>query len=163
MKRLTCIILALAILLVLCACNNKQNTASDPVNFYYRTTSVIYGSDSSIITAEIRDAQGYSNDYTYLIEQYLNGPKTYDCISPFPAGTTMEEFSISGNKAQILLSPHLLVLSSSELMVACACLTKTIIGLTGVDIVQISAENGKLNNQEFITLTSDSFAYLDMG
>lgn len=163
MKRLICIFLSFALLLVFSGCTNESQKIIKPVNFYYRTTPVTYGADASVITAEVREAYGNSSNYQYLIEQYLNGPKTYDCISPFPAGITLEEFSLSGNRVQILLSPHMAVLSGSELMVACACLAKTVIEMTGVDTVQISAENSLLNNEEVITLNTDSFAYWDMG
>ncbi len=163
MKRLICIFLSLAILFIFCSCKSEETDIAEPINFYYRTVPVTYGADACIITAEVRDATGYSRDYVSLIEQYLNGPKKYTSISPFPAGTTLEEFSLNVNNAQILLSPHMAILSGSELMVACACLSKTVIELTGVTTVQISSENSLLNNQETITVTADSFAYLDMG
>jgi germination protein M len=160
MKKAICMFLSFVLIFVLCGCNNHDNIAF-PVKFYYRTVPVSYGTNASIITAEVRDASEFRGNYTELIELYLNGPKQYSCISPFPAGTTLEEISLSGNKMQILLSPHMAVLSGSELMVACACLSRTIIELTGVSTVQISSENSLLNNQEFITVTSNSFAYLD--
>ena len=162
MKKIICIFFSLSLLLIFCSCKKREQDIIKPVNFYYRTIPVSYGTDACIIKAEVRESMGYSNDYAYLIEQYLNGPKQYSVISPFPAGTTLEEFSLSGSKAQILLSPHMSVLSGSELMVACACLSKTVIELTGVNAVQISSENGLLNNQESITVTSDSFAYWDI-
>lgn len=163
MKRLVIFLLITASLLCLCSCGSKTVEVIEPVNFYYRTVPTEYGADASIIAAEVREAHGYTNNYRYLIEQYLNGPKTYDCISPFPAGTTMEEFSMSGSKAQIMLSTHMSLLSGSELMLACACLTRTVCELTGVKAVQISSEGGMLNNEASITLTTDSFTYFDFG
>lgn len=162
MKKLICIFLSLSLLLIFCSCKRQEQNIIKPVNFYYRTVPVAYGTGASIIKAEVREFTGYSNDYAYLIEQYLNGPRQYSIISPFPAGTTLEEFSLSGSKAQILLSPHMSVLSGSELMVACACLSKTVIELTGINAVQISIENGLINNQKSITVTADSFAYWDI-
>lgn len=163
MKKYICYLLVFACMLCLCACNDSTKEIKQPVNYYYCSVPMEYGSDVSIITAEVREAFGYSNDYHSLIEQYLNGPKTYDCISPFPAGTTLEDFLLSGNKAQIMLSTHMSVLSGSELMLACACLTKTVCELTGARSVQISSDGGMLNGEESITLTADSFTYVDQG
>ncbi len=162
MKRIICLLLALVCVLYLYGCQDKTAEIKQPVNYYYRTVPTQYGSDASIITCEVREAYGYGNDYRQLIEQYLNGPKTYDCISPFPAGTTIEDFSLNGVKAQIMLSTHMSILSGSELMLACACLTRTVCEMTGVGAVQISSDGGMLNDEESITLTADSFTYLDM-
>lgn len=163
MRKIICILLCIASLFVFCSCDDRDNEILEPVNFYYRTEPVEYGAEASIITAEVRDAAEFSGNYARLIAQYLNGPRTYDCISPFPAATALVEFTLSGNKAYILLSPHMSVLSGSELMVACACLSKTVIELTGVEIVQISAEGNLLNNQEYLTFNANSFSFYDVG
>ncbi len=163
MKRIMYLLLILVVVFTLSCCGNKPAEPIKPVNFYYRTVTTTYGADATIITAEARESQGYEDNYQYLIEQYLNGPRTYDCISPFPAGTTMEEFSISSSKVQIMLSTHMSLLSGAELMLACACLTRTVCELTGINTVQISSDGGMLNNEESITLTNNSFTYLDFG
>lgn len=163
MKRIISTLLIIVTLFILCSCGYKHTQIKEPVHFYYRTVPTLYGANATIITAEVRDAYGYANDYQQLIEQYLNGPKTYDCISPFPAGTTIEELYIGSNKVQIMLSTHMSILSGSELMLACACLTRTVCELTGVKTVQISSDGGMLNNEESIALTANSFNYLDLG
>lgn len=163
MKRSLCLFLTIVCIICLWGCKDEKAEIKQPVNYYYRTVPTQYGSDATIITCEVREAYGYGNDYRLLIEQYLNGPKTYDCISPFPAGTTLEEFSLSSNKAEIMLSTHMSILSGSELMLACACLTRTVCEMTGVGAVEISSDGGMLNNEESITLTADSFSYLDLG
>jgi len=162
MKRILCLLLVIAAVFPLFGCEKKSENIIKPVNFYYRTIPTRYGAGATMVTAEVRESHGYAN-YQQLIEQYLNGPRTYDCISPFPAGTTIEECYIGANKAQIMLSTHMSILSGSELMLACACLTKTICELTGVNSVPISSDGGMLNNEESITLTANSFIYLDLG
>lgn len=163
MKRYLCMILALTLTFMLCSCTVANNQIKAPVTYYYRTAEADCGPDTCVITPEVREAKGFTDDYQYLITQYLNGPRSNDYISPFPAGTTLEEFNLDSKKVQVKLSPHLALLSGSELMLACACLTNTLTQMTGVDTVQISAENGLLNNQEYITLTADSFTYFDLG
>lgn len=163
MKRYLCIFLWLMPIFMLCSCTVANKQIRSPVTYYYRTAEANCGPNVCVISTEIREAKGYTDDYQYLISQYLNGPRSSDCISPFPAGITLEEFNLDSNKVQIKLSPHLALLSGSELMLACACLTNTITQMTGVDSVQISAENGLLNNQEYLTLTANSFTYFDLG
>lgn len=161
MKRPVCISLVVLLIFALCSCESHTKSILVPVTFYYRTTDIEFGTRSGVITSEIREARGHAEEYQYIIEQYLNGPKSSGCISPFPAGTTLEALSLDNNKVYIMLSPHLAILTGSDLMIACACLTKTVLELTGVKSVQISAENRLLNNEESITMTAASFAYWD--
>ena len=161
MKRIICICLLLSILLLASACDAVKNNLQSTVTYYYRTTETDYSTSSGMITAEVREIKGHADDYSKLIEQYLNGPKSYDCISPFPAGTALEEFNIDSNAVQLVLSPHMTTLSGAELTFACACITKTVIGLTGVRSVQISTTSGTLNGSDSITMTEDSFLLWD--
>lgn len=155
------LILIIALLLVILPQPEELTEINVPVSYYYCTVENEYGTQSDVITAEIRDAGKYADDYQYLIEQYLLGPQTYDCISPFPAGTTLQDLFITAGTVQVVLSPHMATIVGSELMVACICLAKTVFELTGCSEIQISVENRLLNNQESITLTTGSFAYLD--
>lgn len=159
MKQTICTILTISFLYLLCSCGNNNIKIKDPVNFYYCTPETQFGEHSTLMVAQIREAKDHIQDYPYLISQYLNGPITYDCVSPFPGGTTLEEFTINKSQASIVLSPHIATLSGSELMLACACMTKTVIEMTGVETVQISTIEGTLNGKDFIVLTADSFVY----
>lgn len=160
MKRMICFIMIVSTLFLFSSCELSSQPAEDSVIFYYRSPKTEFGSQAELIIGEVRDAKGHTEDYSFLIEQYFNGPRTYDCISPFPAGTTLEELSFDSSKAYIVLTSQIATLSGSELMLACACLTKTVLEITGVDSVQISSSNGTLNAMESITLSADSFTYL---
>ena len=161
MKRVLLISIILSLVLSFAACTERITTYKNPVTFYYRSEDITYGELSTVIQSEIRESKGYADDEQSIIEQYLNGPQTKGFISPFPAGTTVESFSIDGNKIQITLSPHLAILNGADLMIACACLTKTVADLTGTNTVQIRADGCMLNNQESITMTADSFICID--
>lgn len=151
----------LVVLLVLSGCTAGNIRYDDPVKFYYIQNEVEYGTQSGVIKETTREAKGHRNDYTYLINQYLNGPISYDCISPFPAGTALEELSWDQNRVQIILSPHIATLSGADLIVACACLTKTVADITGIQTVQIRAQGSLLNGEEVLVLSTDSFDYWD--
>jgi germination protein M len=161
MKKAISVLLVLACLLALPACNSGSDSIKNPVTYYYQTTSTDYNSESGMVATEIREAFGHVGEYAYLIEQYLNGPRNSGCISPFPGGTTLEEFELEPNKAMLTLSPHITTLSGAELMFACVCLTKTVSEMTGVRSVQIATVGGTINGNSSITLTPNSFALLN--
>jgi len=159
MKRL--FLLLLLPLLLLTACATEETNYQTPVNFYYIHNDVEFGTDSGVIKATVREGAGHREDYFYLISQYLNGPISYDCISPFPAGTTLEELYWDQNRVQIVLSPHITTLSGIDLTIACACLVRTVADIVGVDTVQIRSSSGLLNGEHVLILSSGSFEYLD--
>ncbi len=161
MKRIISSIIAGCILISLCACTHTPQKAKEPIKLYYRTSSEQYEKLNNIITAEVRDAHGHSGDFSYLLQDYLSGPRTEACYSPFPSGTKLEKLDIISNKAIIVLSENFSSLSGSDLMVACACVSKTVIELTGVQAVQINSLNNKLNGQDSITMNLDSFFLMD--
>ncbi len=161
MKRRICVIVVCILVFCITACSTETQRVHYSVNFYYRSYPVEFGPDSGVIAVEVRNAKTHANDYGYLLEQYLNGPRVSNCISPFPAGTTLKEFNISESSAKVILSPHLTKLSDSELMIACICLARTLFDLTSVQSVQIGAQNSLLNSQQYITITTDNFELWD--
>lgn len=161
MRRCAYILIALIFFSMLTSCADNTNAIKNPVTFYYRSESITYGQQASVIQSEIREGKSFAGDAQSAIKQYLNGPQTKGCISPFPAGTTLESFNVDKNRVQITLSPHLAILNGADLMVACACLTQTATDLTGVKTVQIRAEGSLLNGEEVITMRADSFLCID--
>ena len=157
MKKVTLFLLVFTLLAVLSACQKDIVAVKNPVTYYYKTTNTDYNATSGMVASEVRDATGHNNEYPYLIEQYLNGPRSSDCVSPFPAGTTLEEFELDTNKAMVKLSPHISTLSGANLMFACVCLTKTVSEMTGARSVQIAIVDGTINGNSTVTLTPDSF------
>ena len=160
MKRFLCILLAFSAALSLAGCTQKHQP-KEPVVFYYRTAINQKNFTDSMISSEIRDIYGMSNDFGLIISEYLKGPKSDKCISPFPAGTTLQSADIVSNKAYVVLSVHLSTISGAELMLACSCIAKTILEFSQVRTVEIRASNGLLNGQESITIRAKDFIYYD--
>ena len=160
MIRFICYFLVAASLLLLCSCSIQNEPSENTVTFYYRNPKTKFGENANVIIGENREIYRQNQDYQALIEQYLNGPRNYDSVSPFPAGTTLSELSIDSTTAYVVLTPHITTLSSSELMVACTCMAKTIMEMAGVPSVKITTTNGTLNGEEAIILTEDSFTLL---
>lgn len=161
MKRIVSVSMIVCILLCLCACSENTQNIKEPISFYYRMRDIQYDTEGSILATEICERYGHTEDYEYLLQGYLAGPKSDECISPFPAGTSLESINLVMNKVHIVLSEHLSMLSGSDLIIACACLSKTVLEMTDAQSVQISSLNSQLNGQDYITMNRDSSVFWD--
>ena len=159
MKRILYIFL-LAIILLLSGCNKENEEMQYPVTFYYKVAEPSYDAGSKTIATEIRDQKYHKNDYEYILNEYLMGPREEGCVSPFPAGTTLDELLMGGTKVSVVLSGHFVYATPSEMMLACACLTKTVTELTGIKTVQISVTTGDINGEEYLRFTADDFCFM---
>lgn len=162
MKGIRIIALLIMISLCLSACGNKVTTYHNTVTYYYRTVDVQYGEMDGVVVAESRETDIAPDDYEQLVSAYLNGPRESNHISPYPAGIYLVRLIMGADRVYITLSSHMGMLSGSDLMIACACLTKTVLGITGVHSMEISSEKTLLNDQSYLVFTESDFAYMDM-
>lgn len=162
MKRIVCIVLLLTTVLIARSCTKQNLALKEPVNFYYKARHIQYDDAENVITSEQWDSFGHTEDYKYLMEQYLDGPRSAKCISPFPTGTSVEQLNLLKNKVVIVVSSHLSHLSGYELTIACTCLAKTAAEITGVEKVQILSQDSLLNGQESITLDTKDLVFKDV-
>lgn len=160
MKRYISVALAIIILLI-SGCSEQDDSQYTAINFYYKTESISFDSDSGVITSESRQIRGNADDYNELLIQYLNGARKRGCVSPFPAGTTLEEFSLNETEAIVVLSSHLSLLTDYDLMVACVCLAKTVFDFTDVKTVQIRSLHNYLNGEPSIIIERDGYVQWD--
>lgn len=158
MKKAICIIFVALLLCSLSACESKK--IENPVNFYYLRTKYTYGTEDSVISAEIRE---YSEDDNTagLITQYLKGPQDPLLSSEFPFGTKLVTLEQQAHAISITLTDHITRLSGASLSLACVCLAKTVMEYTGTKTVFISAETKFLSNQSYITVTEDDILLVD--
>ncbi|MBR4864183.1 MAG: GerMN domain-containing protein [Oscillospiraceae bacterium] len=161
MKRPFCFLLVLLMLFSLAACSQGHADPRDPVTFYYRAREYGLEKGEKVISSEPREAFGHREDYVYLVDMYLQGPTTQNCISPFPAGTTLEQLDFMSDTALIQLSSHISLISGVDLTIACVCLGKTVCQMTGMKSARISAKGDLLDGQEYITITEADFRLLD--
>lgn len=161
MKKAVCILICLAMLFLMTGCSQADVQSANTVHFYYIHNELEYGTESGVVAPTVIDVQYDESDYQLLLEKYLNGPTNHELISPFPAGITLEDFQIVGEKALLVLSPHMGTLTGSSMTVALACLTRTVIEMTGVNAVQIRIENQQINGADIITLTLNNFSLWD--
>lgn len=142
MKRAICLLLVLLSLASLSACYySESGDILEPVEFFYprKADSFVYGSESGVLAAEIREGSGHIGDLNYLLSMYLRGPQDGTLRSPFPAGCTLKEVRSGGNTLCIVLSAEFITLENTELTIACASLAKTGLSLSGMQRVRIDA------------------------
>ena len=159
MKRIA--VLTLLAVLLFCACGTQNVKLQSPVHFYYLNEAVSYNSPDAIISSELHEGAGYETDLQALISVYLLGPSGKLHLSPFPDRLTVDSITIEEGTAFIVLSDQICMLTGHELTLACVCLGRTIMGVTGVTAVNISVSDRLIGGKSAITITSDNLLYAD--
>lgn len=112
----------------------------DHVVFYYAQTDFSYGVPDGVIGTEFREVNGRSDDLPYLLALYLEGPLNVSLTSPFPSKKAqILELSLTDQLIKIQLSDLDTTMTDSRFSLACACLSKTCLGLTDAQAVQITS------------------------
>lgn len=156
MKRISCLLLFLCLLLTGCASITEYS--NDAVTFYYLCRN--YQEDmESVIESEKRDAAGNREDLNYLLALYLIGPSADELVSPLPEGTQIQSARQRGSTVTLRLSDTEKDLTDAEFTLACACLSLTCLDLTDADEVIIhSGPRSITMTRENLTLTDSAIA-----
>lgn len=153
MKRFITILLAVFILFPLLGCSNG---ISEYANFYYCSVDYPFGENSSVIKSESRNISGHEGELSYLISLYLTGPSDKNLSSLFPKNTKLITAQINEDKqAEIELSYLGNHFSDSEFVLACACLSLSVMDFS--DAEQVSITSGEKN----ITMSKDDLLLFD--
>ena len=161
MKKLLCIFLILSCLLCLSACAQQEENPEPTVTVYYKRSVLTYGAEDSVIAATQLKTSGRENDTDYLIRKYLASTPDENFESPFPKDVTLISLKLEGLTAKVVLSNELATLTGMHLTIALTCLTQTVMSLTGCEEVIISANTQRIDGQNFITLSRDSYLLVD--
>lgn len=159
MKKVIVFALAVLLLFTFLGCNKEQDDIEVPVKFYYRNAAISYNSDQAVICSETQESNGY--DLTGIINKYLQGPNTDECVSPFPAGVSVLSIEQIDSNLLIQLSAPFAELSGIHLTLACACLSKTIMELTQCTTVEISVPDATLNGSSSIIMNEQHLLLVD--
>ncbi len=162
MKKAITILLIFACVFSLFGCDADQEELKKPVTVYYKRAQMGYGASDSVIATYALEAVGHETDTTFLFQEYLHGPDSSDFSTTFPSGTALISYQLEGLTAKVVLSDQFATLTGIDLSVACACLSKTIMSLTDCREVIIRAEHAQLDNNNFITISSNSYLLQDL-
>ena len=159
MKQFLAVIMSIFLLITTASCSNTQRTGKAH-QFYYRTQRIDHGVEAGIITSETRYL-AEDDQLMDIISVYLGGPVSENLVSPFPADLRVINLRLGAEKVELVLSDHIATQSGIELTATCACIQRTLSGLTGINTVHISAENEEINNQDIIVLKTGSIILID--
>lgn len=154
-------VMIILLCMLLCGCQVKSDALQEPVTVYYRLANISYGTIDSVIAPTDMESAGHTGDYTYLLNLYLTNDTSEEFARTFPKATMLVSIKMDALTAKVVLSDSFATLTGIDLTIACACLTQTVISLTGCQEVIISTKTQKLDGQNFITLSKDSFLFLD--
>ena len=161
MKKWIVCLLLISLLLSGCGLYEEKE---EPLQFYYPVKNMDYSRNTSYLQAEPRDRILTGYFLTEILNQYLQGPRdqlTYDM--PFQYNTRAVSISIDNGIMDLTLSRGFATYSGLELTIACACIAKTVMSITGVDIVRIRADQTALDGAEYIEMDANSVLLIDNG
>ena len=161
MKLLKLLIPIICLLSILTACNGNRQDIVAPVNFYYLAENITYDNPTGVLMADVQESCGHEADYVYLTNQYFAGPESTECVSPFPEGLQLESLNVLTGKVSVVMSTHFAELTGHKLTLACSCLAKTLLEMTGVDAVTISIKGTAINGEPSVTFTKNDFILTD--
>lgn len=131
-----------------------------PVTFYYRVAQLSYETDDTVIASEVREA-AQMGSLSAIVQVYLAGPQTDTLANPFPAGLILKNLSCDDSTVYITVSSELADLTGLSLTIACGCMTMTLLELTGMETVCITAEDALLDGAKSITMDKNSLLLFD--
>ena len=161
-KRIICLALLFSLCLSLPACHQQEEKIQVPVNFYYPRTDTNFGTADSLISPITAEGRNFTDDPIGLLNFYLQGQTGDNRRSPFPADTQILSMEQINGIVRITLSSHFATLTGLELTIACACLTLTVLDLTGGNSLRISVPGTTLNGAEYIRMDRNCLNLLDV-
>ena len=159
MKRMLSLLLIFSLLLCMPGCG--EDAPQVPGQFYYcRTESSFTGQDSFIVS-ETRELKGMEDDLPAILNTYLSGPLSGSLTCPFPRDTEILSVRQIDDSIHLNFSSTFAQLSGVDLTVACACIAKTCMELTGAQTVRIRASGELLNGSTYVTMNSQTLNFTD--
>lgn len=162
MKRFISLLLALTLLVLLSSCNTQSENWQKSVRFYYPRAEIYYDQTDGVIGSEIQPELDPSDDLTYLMAHYLNGPADDTLYSPFPKGLRIDSIQLSSNTITITFTPHLAALKGFDLTKACVSIAMTCLDLTDADAVSIYASGAILESSKIIHISRGDLYFTDL-
>ncbi len=161
MKRYFSILVLICLLFSLAACRQEREPILEPVNFYYRNAEIAFGQDDGLISIYVAEAKDFDGRIMDILNYYIKGPYERVHKFTFPSGTTVLRCNVSGDTTFVEVSNEFARLTGIDLTIACTCLTKTVLELTGTDKVTITASDVTLDGNTSITITRDNVLLKD--
>jgi spore germination protein GerM len=157
MKKIICLLLSVAILLLSsCSIHGQEESAVAPFYYLRDPDTFLYGSPDGVVSSENRDIAGHENELNYLLMLYLKGPLDEGLESPFPEGCRLLQLNEKNGKLSIVLNSSFTTLKGMDLTLACVCMARTCFTLTDAESIRIMGKSahGTILIDETITINS---------
>lgn len=155
MRKFLCLLFAL-ILLTGCVKEPKKTEAA----FYYPRVIYAYNRDDAVVAKEFRD-KGGSTSVNYLLDLYLQGPLSDNLQNPFPQNLRLLSVHTDGKTVYMTVTDELATISGASLILACSCLGRTAMELTGCSSAEIRCESLLLDGRRTIFINENNILYSD--
>ena len=156
------LILILALVFALTACDWNRQRISEPIAFYYCASEIAYHTPSAVIQKEIREGNRIGEDILALLNHYLKGPESKELYSPFPYGSEITNCSLHESVLTLDVNSQIANLSGINLTLAMGCLTKTVCSFIDVKTIIIRANSGFTDGNIYRTISVDNFLFSDL-
>lgn len=160
MKRILTIFLAAVLLLSIAGCS-APGGGEEEIAFYYKRARLSYGEENGVITAEYRSLDIQNTETITILNLYLEGPKVTELTNVFPVGCEVLEFSLAEDVATVHFNKIFGQLQDMSRTLACVCMSRTVMELTGAKCVRIRAEDVKLGSEDYLEFDENSVLYFD--
>ncbi len=156
------LIFALIVVLMICfiGCGSNESNIVKPVNVYYCWEEVDYNSEMGIIAADQMDFNDWNGRMLAFMNFYISAPVKEGMVSPFPAGASINSIVYQNGALKVQLNLLFSRLSSSELTIACTCISLTLFELTSADSVSFSYQSNP--SEAFAVMTRDNLVFKDV-
>ena len=158
-KRLTAVLILLALLIGLMAGCAFIASTKDPLMLYYRRAEIAF-EENGLIGSENADFS-LERSAEPLADRYFDGPRKDGLVSPFPKGTELVSASVSNGVLSLELTDAFANLSGVDLSLALSCISMTFSQLEGVEAVKLSTEHLPIGGQAQIRLDRDQILLED--
>ena len=158
-KRLTAVLILLALLIGLMAGCAFIASTKDPLMLYYRRAEIAF-EENGLIGSENADFS-LERSAEPLADRYFDGPRNDGLVSPFPKGTELVSASVSNGVLSLELTDAFANLSGVDLSLALSCISMTFSQLEGVEAVELSTEHLPIGGQAKIRLDRDQILLED--
>ena len=159
MKRLTAIFLIVTLAAGLFGCQTRE--LRSPTSFYYCRTAPLFAGTDSVICPEQRELAGIEDDLDAILSLYFQGPESRELENLIPADCPVPVWEQNGDTLYLHFTQKLADLSSVELTLAAACLTRTFLALTGCQTLILTADGKRLNGETSMVLTLEDLTLQD--
>lgn len=161
MRRWIIILTVIVLLVPFFGCNKNTVEFQQPVNVYYCRRDVAYNTEDGVLYPETREFSGYEDNLRSFLNQYLRGPGHEALYAPFSPNSWILDLTREADAVRVVLSVHFSLLSGQELTLSCACISKTIMEITGCQSVYLYLDGTQNNKDSAIIMSKEKLLLMD--